>query len=339
MYSTCIFCNSPLGTNEMLERFPVGRRLAYDQRTGRLWAVCRTCERWNLSPIETRWEAIEDAERLFRATPLKVAGENIGLAQTKEGLELVRVGSPPKIEMAAWRYGDQFGRRFRRRVVLTTAYGIGAGGPSVAFALKLAGIALVPALSAAITFGSIASSFGYMAFMRTGKPRFFLRDESGNVLRLTSQDARRTTLVPEPDGAWRLQLWDHQGNPARGVRPSKLVEVRGRAALDALSRLLPFLNWGGGSRRSLAGAVDTLAATRSTDQLLALASRDETQLRTYWNTRRGKANVGALPPHLRLAMEMALHDDDERRAMEGELAALEARWREADEIAKIADAL
>ena len=49
--------------------------------------------------------------------------------------------------------------------------------------------------------------------------------------------------------------------------------------------------------------------------------------------------MGVLPPHLRLAMEMALHDDDERRAMEGELAALEARWREADEIAKIADAL
>jgi hypothetical protein len=118
-----------------------------------------------------------------------------------------------------------------------------------------------------------------------------------------------------------------------------MVEVRGAAALDALSRLLPFLNWGGGSKRSLEGAVDTLATTKSTDQLLALAARDETQLRTYWNTRRGKANVAALPPHIRLAMEMALHDDDERRAMEGELAELEARWREADEIAKIADAL
>ncbi len=39
----------------------------------------------------------------------------------------------------------------------------------------------------------------------------------------------------------------------------------------------------------------------------------------------------------RLALEMALHEGDERRAMEGDLHELEARWREADAIAKIAD--
>jgi hypothetical protein len=42
---------------------------------------------------------------------------------------------------------------------------------------------------------------------------------------------------------------------------------------------------------------------------------------------------------MRLALEMALHEEDERRAMEGELAALEERWREAEEIARIADSL
>jgi hypothetical protein len=39
----------------------------------------------------------------------------------------------------------------------------------------------------------------------------------------------------------------------------------------------------------------------------------------------------------RLALEMALHEDQERRAMEGELAALEEAWRDAEEIAAIAD--
>ena len=52
-----------------------------------------------------------------------------------------------------------------------------------------------------------------------------------------------------------------------------------------------------------------------------------------------RMNLSVLPARLRLALEMTLHEDDERRAMEGELAALEARWREADEIAKIADSL
>jgi hypothetical protein len=36
---------------------------------------------------------------------------------------------------------------------------------------------------------------------------------------------------------------------------------------------------------------------------------------------------------------MALHEDTERRAMEGELADLERAWREAEEIASIADSL
>jgi hypothetical protein len=36
---------------------------------------------------------------------------------------------------------------------------------------------------------------------------------------------------------------------------------------------------------------------------------------------------------------MALHEESERQALEGELAALEAAWREAEEIAHIADYL
>jgi len=40
-----------------------------------------------------------------------------------------------------------------------------------------------------------------------------------------------------------------------------------------------------------------------------------------------------------LALEMALTEESERRALEGELAALKAAWREAEEIAAIADAL
>jgi hypothetical protein len=42
---------------------------------------------------------------------------------------------------------------------------------------------------------------------------------------------------------------------------------------------------------------------------------------------------------MRLALEMAAHEDIERRAMEGELTLLEAAWRDAEEIASIADSL
>ena len=39
----------------------------------------------------------------------------------------------------------------------------------------------------------------------------------------------------------------------------------------------------------------------------------------------------------RLALEMSAHEEAERRALEGELHILEAAWRDAEEIAKIAD--
>jgi hypothetical protein len=42
-------------------------------------------------------------------------------------------------------------------------------------------------------------------------------------------------------------------------------------------------------------------------------------------------------PASKLALEMALHDEDERRALTGELGALYARWEEAERIARIAD--
>jgi hypothetical protein len=47
----------------------------------------------------------------------------------------------------------------------------------------------------------------------------------------------------------------------------------------------------------------------------------------------------AFSPVQRLAFEMALHEEAERRAMEGELEELERAWREAEEIAAISDDL
>lgn len=64
----CLFCLQRLGNNEAIEHFPVGRRLAFDPAKGRLWVVCRKCERWNLTPLEERWEAIEECERAMRVT-------------------------------------------------------------------------------------------------------------------------------------------------------------------------------------------------------------------------------------------------------------------------------
>ncbi|MBL0892662.1 MAG: hypothetical protein IBJ19_18905, partial [Gemmatimonadaceae bacterium] len=143
MYSTCIHCAKPLGANESVEALPIGRRLAFDAAKGRLWVVCRACERWNLTPFDARWEAIEQAERLFRDTRVRVSTDNIGLARMRDGTDLVRIGAPQRPEFAAWRYGDQFGRR-RRRVMMYTAAGVAGVGAIAAGAVATgAGLALV----------------------------------------------------------------------------------------------------------------------------------------------------------------------------------------------------
>lgn len=49
--------------------------------------------------------------------------------------------------------------------------------------------------------------------------------------------------------------------------------------------------------------------------------------------------VNKMPKPHKLALEMALHEEQERRALEGELWLLEKAWEEAEEIADISDRL
>jgi hypothetical protein len=49
--------------------------------------------------------------------------------------------------------------------------------------------------------------------------------------------------------------------------------------------------------------------------------------------------INKMPASTKLALEMALHEEQERRALEGELWRLERAWEEAEEIAAISDGL
>ena len=75
-----------------------------------------------------------------------MATENIGLARLRNGTTLVRIGAPLRPEFAAWRYGDQFGRRRRRQMLIVgsgvaaLAAGVGAGA---AAGVGIAGFASV----------------------------------------------------------------------------------------------------------------------------------------------------------------------------------------------------
>jgi hypothetical protein len=345
MYATCLFCNSDLGRNQAVEHFPVGRRLAYDAAKGRLWVVCRRCERWNLSPLEERWEAIDECERLYSGTRLRVSTENIGLARLREGLELVRIGQPERPEFAAWRYGDQFGRRRRRHLIYSTA-GIAA----------VAGLVIAGPATGFIAGGSwgiwqAANALRDLYEARRIRVRLNLpgRDRPVIIRRRHLNDAR---LVSTPDvGTWQLHVahertedshfW-REGirtatSPAPEAGPRELTVLSGDDALRAAGQLLPKLNAAGARAPQVQSAVRLIEEVGDPVQLFAIQAAQGRPGPRSRRTRGRGLVIGELPTEVRLALEMAAHEESERRALEGELALLEEAWRDADEVAAIAD--
>jgi hypothetical protein len=345
VYSTCLFCHGSLGRNETLEAFPVGRRLAYDAARGRLWVVCRKCERWNLTPLEERWEAVEQAERVYRATRLRASTGEVGLARIApplgDGLELVRIGKPLRPEFAAWRYGDQFGRRRRRELAI--AGGVAATGVALVAGGIATGLLLGGGAAVLYQVGAAAWNAARNGRQRALVARVPVPGGAGDMLHVERWHLRQTRFDdPGDDGPLALHLAHTRGT----------TRLTGRAAERAAARVLPAANRLLGARDDVRRAVQRIEAAGSGERFLAATARraaaltrrepnafDRLHVGTIEDPARLPTGLLALEPSLRLALEMALHEDDERRALEGELAALEAAWRGAESIAAIADDL
>src|SRR5215510_4662506 len=99
MYSRCHVCRHALGTNSVVQHMRTGQRLAYDVDRGRLWVVCPGCGEWNLTPMEERWEVLEECEALYRAPETRASSENIGISHAP-GIDLIRIGSALRDELA-----------------------------------------------------------------------------------------------------------------------------------------------------------------------------------------------------------------------------------------------
>lgn len=333
MYSHCIFCHSELGQNEIVERFPVGRRLAFDSAKGRLWVVCRSCERWNLTPLEERWEAIETCERLFRGARLRVSTGQIGLARLTEGLELVRVGEPLRPEMAAWRYGDQFGRR-RRRALTHAGLGLALGGGlavgGLAFGAPAAALWVLMMLGARRAVGGKINDVVTLIPQAEG-PALAVRRGALGSARLALEFGSRD---------WVLELGEGE----------RMIIVRGAERIPVAGLLLPAMNHNGANIRLTRDALALLEQHGSAEALFAAEAREweGTTRMGYRDGPGGRVEYVAdgprgflarLEPAHRLALEMAAHEESERQALSGELALLEQAWKAAEEIAAIADSL
>jgi hypothetical protein len=355
MYRNCIFCSAALGANESIERFPVGKTLAFDAAKGRLWAVCPKCARWNLAPIEERWEAIEDAEQLFRDARMRVHGENVGLARLRDGGRLIRIGQALAGELAAWRYGRELRRRRFRAALGDNTVRFGGSG-----AMFVGGIVALPLMVATSVLFTAGGVYRYVQRHRRADQvlhRVAGEDSpTGHALHVRWRDLALARMRPGPDRRLAVSL----AQTREGWAGAGRIVLTGPAATALVGKALVQINGYGARQADLDVALDRIADRGGPERFVRRVAREEYGLevpgveygdliptlglrrKTPERIREGRARR-PFPLNAdyatSLALEMALHEESERRAMEGDLAELHAAWREAEEIAAIADRL
>ena len=103
--------------------------------------------------------------------------------------------------------------------------------------------------------------------------------------------------------------------------------------------VVPRINRSGAKKTAVQDAVTLIEEAGHPEEFLREASAIEVEVKKKRVKVAEAGLIAKMEEPTRLAVEMALHEEQERRALHGELKGLEARWREAEEIAAISDSL
>ena len=316
----CAFCSESLG--EGIPDAPVsGRRHAYDPDQGRLWEVCPRCRRWNPVPMELRWETLEAWEKAVRDRGrVLMEGPSLALIQVPEARggegEVVRVGRPPVVHWATWRYGERLPDPLRR------------GG----FLRRILDTLPAPPLEGYDPYGL---SGGLANVVRTRGPSRWIASpfmEKAWPLTMAFTSVPFAPECPSCHVPMPLNPWDFQ--------EVTFVEGGGRGPSD------PGLQ----APCALCGqrVVIPLREARPAVRLgLGMVDNDTESRKVAEGAGRGLEQVGGGRPMLqglgRLGAPLGDLGREERVALgialdeEAELEALEVEWREAEEIISIMD--
>ena len=152
------------------------------------------------------------------------------------------------------------------------------------------------------------------------------RREDGTVLKLKQPDLLGT----------RVRTADDELGFKVEVRKGKKKEwFEGAEARRVVGAILPRMNAMAGKTSTIRDAVDEIEhAGHPEEYLRGIAAADG------FRDKKGiPGYINKMPKPTKLALEMALHEEHERRALQGELWLLEKAWEEAEEIAAISDSL
>jgi hypothetical protein len=299
MYSLCLVCRTPFPEGRVLEHLPYGDRVAYDIRSGRLWVVCRSCRRWSLVPLESRWEALEELEELVsREARLLSNTANIGLYGVGS-LEIVKVGPADLAEEAWWRYGRQLPDRGRLSRWTSP-------------------------LMRRLRFGVVAwvghracpeCEYVFLDLPFTDRKILIVQPGQGLGDGLGDPEA-----VAATDGAFSLTRRCPECLDAEkgGLR------LTGMEAELALARVMAFQRDLGESRVTVQAAARLLADPEGPASLVRVLSRHGRPL-------------GELQPMGLTALEITVNAAREKTLLKLEVESLQARWRREEELAALVD--
>lgn len=322
MYRRCLVCHTPFPANESLEYFPHGIRIAFDPGKGRLWAVCKECKRWSLAPIEERWEALDELEKITRdRAKLLSQTDNIALLRA-DPLEIVRVGRANLAEQSWWRYGKELARRRQSYKKLSTAGAIGAGA-AIWGGMTMAGLGFIGAwilwdkLPGAIPDAARWLRFGGDAWrgrVRCPRCNFGFRNVPYR---------RRGDLILSYGGEAEPAELSYRCPRCHDFREGGL-HLQGLEAQYALRRVLAYHHFEGASTSTVTSATRLIQEAGTPNDLTRILLRD------------GK-RLGDLGHTGGIALEIAANEESEQRLLELELNELEAHWKTEEELAAIID--
>jgi hypothetical protein len=316
MFQRCLFCHAQLPENDTFEVLSTGQRFAFDPVRGRLWVICNNCRRWNLIPIEARWENLQALEKIARdEARLLLQTENIALLRVGT-VELVRIGQAQLPEEAWWRYGRELtSRRARfRRLSLT----MGALTGAVALGGMTVGVGVLGILGLGPVLQTVAREmkFGPTAWRGTATC-----PNCGSVLReIQFQNTNRVVLAQQ-DQALELRYRCHRCHLDALHAGHRLVGI---SAQHLLRRILAYRHYEGATEaqvRASTTVIEEIGSAEALTQRLALQ----------------RVHLGELPRPYALALEIAINHETEKQLLELELTELAARWREEEELAAIVD--
>jgi len=309
----------------------------FDGSRGRLWVICPRCDRWNLAPLGDRWEAIEELERLWTSVTARLDGEELSMGRLRSGMWVVRVGRrADDAEVAAWRWGR---KRGRAGGLLRASAGLGvvALGTSLAVAQPMVALGAASFLvwATAIIESIDRSQRSVTTFA-----------QSGDVTTIRRHEFLNAGMAPTDDElGWSIRMQRYLIHTERtpwlgisgmplveretGLAEHRWVEFNGADAVSIARRAFPMLNRRRIKQSIISDALYLIRDSGGPAEYLRSAADEK----PHW------VRFRHYPKAMKLALEIVLFQEEERRALEGELHRLESAWIEAENLAAISDGL